>query len=130
MNAYGRVAVRAVELVRDGDRGSPVEAWESAVWEVFPDSASSREKSCPRGAFLGLCEEGIVAEVPAGSYTRSRDNKGYAVSAAAFLAREPALANASPRTLWSRVLAGHSKRHNSQMDVVLALHQRGWLAGR
>lgn len=34
--------------------------YEKAVEEVFPNSKSSQEKSCPKNAFLGLCEEGLV----------------------------------------------------------------------
>ena len=35
-----------------------------------------------RGAFLGLCEEGLVKGIPAGKYSASKDNKQYAVRAA------------------------------------------------
>lgn len=127
MDAFGNVALRAVELVRTGTFKSAAEAWSAAAREAFPHSESMREKSCPRATFLGLCEEGMVIGVAAGTYTRSRDNKAYAVLAAALLTRHPELAANTPRALWDRVLGGGVKRYNSQMDVVLALHRRGML---
>ena len=39
-----------------------------------------------RGAFLGLCEEGLIKGIPSGQYMASRDDKAYAVRAAALLA--------------------------------------------
>ncbi|HET7228803.1 MAG TPA: hypothetical protein VFJ16_02240 [Longimicrobium sp.] len=127
MDGFGGVAVRAVELVGKGTCGSAPEAWETAAREVFPHSRSQQVKSCPRGAFLGLCEEGLVSGIPPGNYTTSRDNKAYAVRAAALLGKNPALADAGARALWNTVLAGHSKVHNAQMDVVLGLHRRDLL---
>jgi hypothetical protein len=127
MATFGDVAVRAAKLVGEGTCRSAPEAWMMAVGEVFAHSESMREKSCPRSTFLGLCEEGLVAGVPAGTYTRSRDNKAYGVQAAGLLARDPTLASGGWRTLWTRVLGGRSKQHNSQMDIVLALHQHGLL---
>ncbi|HEX8245457.1 MAG TPA: hypothetical protein VF541_18240 [Longimicrobium sp.] len=87
-----------------------------------------REKGCPRAAFLGLCEEGLVAGIDRGTYTKSQANKADAVKAAALLARDPALGRQGPKTLWERVLAGRTKQHNAQMDVVLALYRRGLLS--
>lgn len=130
MDAFGPVAVRAAELASTGVCASPTEAWAVAAREAFPESHWMQIKSCPRGAFLGLCEEGFVADVPAGSYTNSRENKADAVRAAGLLAAEPALALTGPGKLWKRVLGSRSKAHNSQMNVVLALHRRGLLVGR
>ena len=127
MDGYGRVAIRAAELVVTRTCPSPVAAWVTAAHEVFSHSTSQQAKSCPKGAFLGLCEEGLVSGVPSGRYTESRDNKAYAVRAAALLAHDPNLANDGPTRLWNAVLVGHRKRHNSQMNVVLALYRSGLL---
>jgi hypothetical protein len=127
MREYGDVAIGATELACGGLQ--PSEAWEKAARTIFPYSESLQDKGCPRGAFLGLCEDGRVAGVPAGNYTRSRDNKAYALRAVALLIAEPALANADPKALWERVMNGDPKAYNSQMDVVLALWHRGLLAG-
>ena len=56
-NRYGEAALLAA-------RGSsaagvdPVVRWESAMQKLYPTSPTARKKGCPRGAFLGLCEEG------------------------------------------------------------------------
>jgi len=84
MGVYGESAVRAVELIRTGECPDPPAAWERAAGEVCC-SASSAEKTGPRCAFLGLCEEGLVAGVPPGTYTTSILNKQYALDAVVYL---------------------------------------------
>lgn len=120
MGKYGDVALRATELVREV--GSPVDAWERAALVVFPSQPSSRSKGCPKNTYLGLCEEGLVRGVPGGAYTRSRENKQYALDAVTLL-RKGATPNA--HALWLRVMRGRIKNPNQQMDVVISL----WSAG-
>lgn len=129
INEYGDVALRAVEKLRGGTADSPRAAWEQAAREIFPGRIHRQKKGCPRGAFLGLCDEGRVRDVPAGSYTRSVDNKAYALRAAELLGASPEFASQGRRPLWNRVEA-KSRSHNSQMDVVLALHRNGLLNAR
>ena len=119
---YGRAAVLAVELYRTGKANSPEEAWEQAVATIFPDSPSSQEKGCPKGAFLGLCQEGYVVGIDRGDYTTSQDNRRYAIKAVDLLRSDDELADDKGR-LWSQVMdvEGTEKRHNSQMDVVTSL---------
>jgi hypothetical protein len=124
---YGDAAIAAVGLVASEGEINPADAWDTAVNRAFPDSPSSRAKDCPRGAFLGLCEAGLVKGVPSGSYTRSKLNKQYALDAVLILRVQPMLVN-DPRQLWLLVVRGATKRHNSQMDVVLSLWQRGLIA--
>jgi hypothetical protein len=129
MEKYGEVAIGATELVRSSG-SAPQVAWEEVVRSVFPESNSLQDKGCPRGAYLGLCEDGFITGIPSGSYTKSRDNKGYALRAVEILEAEPTLADAGPKVLWDRVMNGQSKVYNSQMHVVLALWQRGWIKRR
>jgi hypothetical protein len=128
LTGYGAVAVAAVKLAHGGL--DPVGAWPEAALAIFPHSASQRDKDCPKGAFLGLCQEGLVAGVQAGKYTRSIDNKGYAIRAVELLASDPRLAEPGPKVLWDRVIGGVTKSHNGQMDVVLALWRNGLLAAQ
>jgi hypothetical protein len=126
MGKYGEVALRATALLRERACEGPPEAWAVAARTVFPTSIDSQRKPCPKGAYLGLCEEGLVVGVPKGNYTRSRDNKAYAVEAVRLLMRNPALADRTARdggaaNLWRLVMKGVAKRPNSQMEVVLAL---------
>ncbi len=129
INEYGDVAIRAVEKIRGGTVVSPGAAWDEAAREIFPGRVFRQKKGCPRGAFLGLCDEGVVRDVPAGTYTRSIDNKAYALRAVELLRSVPELAAQGRRALWNRVEA-KARSHNSQMDVVLALHQKGLLKPR
>jgi hypothetical protein len=71
MQEYGKVAIQATELSRLGGF-QPRAAWDRAIQTVFPDSTSLQDKACPRDAYLGLCENGLVVGVPPGMYTRSR----------------------------------------------------------
>ena len=129
MNDYGRAAVRAVELYTGGLARSPQEAWMRATAEFFGWGTTSQNKGCPRGAFLGLCEEGLIKGMPRGSYTRSAKNKKYALNAVAVLRQAPTLA-ADPIGLWRVVMRGETKVHNHQMDVVTSLWSTGLIVGR
>jgi len=91
--------------------------------QLYPTSPAAQGKIRPRGAFLGLCEEGLVKGIPAGQYTASKDDKAYAVRAAALLAE--GTQKWSRSTLWQAVTNDPEKVHNSQMDVVLALWKNG-----
>ena len=124
MGQYGTAAVEAVRLYSRGLARSPPDAWEQATSRLFGRGTSSQRKGCPRNAFLGLCEEGLVKGVEPGNYTQSQKNKRYAIDAVAVLQQRPSLAG-NRNLLWSEVLAGESKKHNSQMDVVIALWDAG-----
>ena len=82
-NRYGEAALMAAR--GSSARTNPVARWDSAMETLYPTSPTARKKGCPRGAFLGLCEEGLVKGIPAGNYTASKDDKAYAVRAAALL---------------------------------------------
>jgi len=117
-NRYGEAALIATRQGSSADV-NPVARWESAMERLYPTSPAARKKGCPRGAFLGLCEEGLVKGIPAGHYTKSKDNKAYAVRAAALLTE--GTRSWSKSTLWQAVTNDPEKTHNSQMDIVLAL---------
>ena len=107
---------------------SPVARWESAMEKLYPTSPSARKKGCPRGTFLGLCEEGLIKGIPAGHYTASRHNKLYAVTAAALLAEGKQSWSIS--SLWRAVTNDPEKTHNGQMDIVLALWKNDLIVRR
>jgi hypothetical protein len=56
-NRYGEAALMAISGGSSVDN-DPVARWESAMEKLYPTSPTARQKVCPRGAFLGLCEEG------------------------------------------------------------------------
>ena len=128
---FGEVAIKATEIYRiGGGKTSPRRAWEKAANEVFPNSESSQDKSCPRDAYLGLYQEGLIRGVPAGDYTQSIKNKDYAVSAVNILKQQPHLTQDIP-TLWREALKMQNesvgKTHNQQMDVVAALWSKDYI---
>jgi hypothetical protein len=126
-NRYGEAAIMAAR--RNSAVGvDPIVRWESAMEKLYPTSPTARKKGCPRGAFLGLCEEGLVKGIPAGRYSSSRDNKAYAVRAAELL-RE-GKQSWSTSSLWRAVADDPEKTHNSQMDVVMALWKNGLIVSK
>src|SRR5579862_5565047 len=122
MSGYGKASVSAARECQQNPALNPADAWMAAVSREFT-SEESRKKCCPRGAFLGLCEEGLVIGVPQGTYTTSRSNKAYAISAVSLLRDSPELID-DLSELWRRV---SHKKHNQQMQVVAALWREGLL---
>ncbi|WP_248548621.1 DUF6979 family protein [Paenibacillus odorifer] len=126
MNKYGLSAINAVQIYNKSGTNSPLDAWNQSTIELFGENTHNQKKGCPKNAFLGLCEEGLVRGVPKGNYTYRSDslNKAYAVEAVELLRGNPLLAN-DKNGLWKKVMRGVKKQHNSQMDVVLALWGNG-----
>ena len=108
-----------------GARGDRGEAWQTAAREVFVGLEAAQKKACPKSAFLGLCEAGLVSGIPRQDCGAGPENKEYAVQAVKLLAREPTLAKEGASSLWERVMDGRAKRPNSQMEVVLELWEAG-----
>jgi Family of unknown function (DUF6979) len=121
MGNYGQCALRAVERIQNFGE-DPVIAWKNAAAATFPGRISSQQKGCPKGAFLGLCQEGLIKDVPRGTYTRSKDNKRYAVEAVMLLKKDSRLAN-DAGALWDSILS-HPWHENGQMEVVLTLWKK------
>lgn len=70
MNKYARAAIRAVEILENGEN-SPVIAWDMATREIFTPDSPSQKKGCPMNTFLAICEDGLVRGtlvVPRNSY--------------------------------------------------------------
>lgn len=129
MGSYGEAALKAVELIKIGKATDPRDAWKIATSQLFGAGTSMQRKGCPKGAFLGLCEEGFVKAIPSGHYIRSKKNKNkfYAVKAVSILKNNPTK-NYTKNELWNEVIGNkHKKVHNQQMDVVLALWENGFI---
>jgi len=128
-NKYGQTTLKAIALIRTGICQAPPKAWQRAAQEIFPNSFDSQNKGCTKGAFLGLCQEGLVKGVPQGCYTRSNDNRAYAIQAVNVLRRATNAVGIGASELWTQVMNGRIKKPNSQMDVVLALWHAGEIVG-
>ena len=121
MNKYAQVAIKAIELVNEKNIDI-INAWKICANEVFGDTLSAR-KGCPKNAFLGLCEEGMILGIEKGNYTTSLKNKRYALDAVDQIRMDRSLVN-NPTTLWKKVVASN-KTHNQQMNVVCELYKAG-----
>ncbi len=124
---YGLVAIKAYNLIIK-DNKKPRNAWKYASKKVFCNSESSQNKSCPMCSFLGICSEGILIGVDKSEYTTSVYNKKYAIDALTLIKKDKAkYTNYTSKELWEVLTKNYSKkiRHNSQMDVVLALVKNG-----
>ena len=125
---FGQAATEATQLFPE--MGCPKKSWKKAVSGFKP---SLREKVCPRSAYLGLCEIGLVKGIPKGTYTR-RDNINAprAVSAVHLLHKNPNLARLPARELWICVLKHRGENpllnYDCQMHVVLALWHADMIA--
>jgi hypothetical protein len=115
-NRYGEAALMAVRMELYGKALTPAERWQDAVAKLYPTTPVGQKKSGPRGAFLGLCEAGLVK----GNYAPAGRNKDYAVEAVRLL---KAGTHKTVSQLWSAV--GDGAEHGAQMDVVLALWKNG-----
>ncbi|EHQ92317.1 DUF6979 family protein [Desulfosporosinus youngiae] len=126
MNKYGQAAIKAVDLIESKHANTPEAAWEMATIEIFGEGTSGQSKGCPRSTFLALCETGKVKGIKSGVYISAKENKEYAVKALKLLVDNPSLSN-DKKTLWNETKGGIKKSHNSQMDVVLALWNEGFI---
>lgn len=118
-NKYGQVSLEAIELYKTG---TPLpEAWHLAAIKIFSQKQqASIEKGCPKSAFLGLASAGKIKGIPKGNYTKSEDNKNYALTALEIITNNPLLAS-DAKLLWKIVMNGVEKSHNQQMNVVITL---------
>jgi len=127
MNKYGQAALKAAKMVANGYVSTPEDGWNRATSEIFGKGSPSQKKGCPRGAFLGLCEEGLIKGISSGNYTSSTKNKRYAIEAIRLLRQNPRF-RYDLRSLWNTIQEGGKKTHNSQMDVVVALWNEGLIS--
>ena len=124
MNLYGKTAVKAVELF--AYTHDIKKAWTEAGQE-FTNSHSARVKECPKNTFFGLCYagqiKGISIQPPQGKKSK---NAEYAILAIHLLKKDMSWANKKAE-LWAEMqkIIGEEKKHNSQLDVVIALWNEG-----
>ena len=124
MSKYAQAAVDIAQRCQSAESPDLKYEWDKAMLELYPNQKPARKKSCPKNAFLGLCETGMVTGIDARSYGVSQGNlnKKYAVEAAHLILE--GLTN--KKALWETVCGGE-KTPNSQVDIVLAIHAAGLL---
>lgn len=140
MGKYGKAAVEAANKLRNMEDFLYLAAWENVVqgntvWEQ-QNSESSRNKGCPKQAFLGLCRHGLIVGVKGTSDIAVKEsiNAQYAVAAVEILKKEKKNGRDAPskEQLWESVCQSvcpgdPDKCPNGQMDVVLELYEEGLL---
>jgi hypothetical protein len=125
MTKYAQTA-RAAAQFATNNRMSPEAAWNKAAEQVFPTQLASRVKGCPRQAFIALANAYFVKRSAAPKRASKSTSGVYALEATEALRKNPELVN-SKADLWART-SGGSKKHNSQMDVVIALWNENYLS--
>ena len=125
MGRYGKVSVKAVDLILSTNM-SPEQAWDITTSKEFGRGTNLQKKGCPKGAFLGLCEQGMIKGVPIGTYTHSLENKRYAVRAVRVLKEKPELIDDEDK-LWLEVLSGKFVQPNHQLDIVISLWKNNYI---
>ncbi|MFC4640012.1 nucleotide pyrophosphohydrolase [Deinococcus hohokamensis] len=126
MTVYERMTVRAVQLLAGGL--APGEAWKQAGL-VEAEAHGTRNKPCPRSAFVSLAEHGHIQGYSAAPTRPLTQNAAYCLTGAALLVERPELATSRTR-LWEaiRERTGVSRQgQNGVVDVLLALHRNGQL---
>ncbi len=127
LNNYGKSAIRAVELIQSGDVLYTEDAWKQATTEFF----TTKTKACPKSAFLGLCEAGLVKgvhQIHIKKPLKETINKDHAIEAVQLLTENEEYASYKSLQLWRAIMQGNQKSHNFQMDVVLALWNNGMIS--
>lgn len=112
-NKYAQISLIAAKYVNNGI--CPVEAWEKASCEIYEKGSFSQKKSCPKHTFLSLYDQSAQSK-----------NADYAREALQYL-REHTSITTTPKELWNIILKGEIKTYNSQMDIVIALYQEGFV---
>jgi hypothetical protein len=120
-NKFGEAALIAARLEVPATV-TAAQRWETAVRQLYPEKPYLQKKTAPRGAFLGLCDKGLVKGLPAGEGGGADKHAAYAVQAVELLR---AGTHRTVTALWSAVTEGDESAHNAQMDVVLALWKNG-----
>ena len=134
MGQFGNAAVAAAIRLRNNPGMQPIQAWNYSIAQTNL-SLSTRNKYCPREAFIGLCEYGCIAQI---NRTKTpppiQNNALYAWEARNILTRMNILPNnrafnaPSQISLWGQVLSQLRRpciTHNSQMDITIRL----WING-
>ena len=122
MGVFGDIALQAWKSAAH-EGVSPPDAWRAAIEEQYPDPTKRKnalKHTCPKGAFLGLCQKGIVRGIRAGNYTDSVKSSGLALSAVERLKADPSLAARKSRLV--QLVFGN--RAPAELDVVLALWEQ------
>lgn len=120
MTKYTEAAITTAKRCQGSIRPDIKAEWRKAIEEL-----SAYDEGCPRSAFIGLCEEGMIKGIRPGSYglRTSNKNKYYAIAAANLVLSGN---NTDPKSIWKEVTKSEIQAHD-QVSIVIALHESGLL---
>ena len=119
-STYGKIAIEAHKKAAGGMDARI--AWETTAANALAHSPTGVRKSCPKMAFVSLAYAGQIVGVQGEPEKSPSANGDYALAALKLLRQESSY-HSDPAELWQKVMAllGVKKKHNSQMNVVIAL---------
>lgn len=126
MDKYSKSALNAVQYILENRVQSPVEAWYIATGEQFGKGSWGQKKGCPRNAFLGICEEGLIKGIKAGRYNKKEHslNKQYAIDTIKLFKDDSTNQQRDNKEIWGIVTNGKDIKSNYQVEIVKALWER------
>ena len=93
-----------------------IKIWKDSC-EEMELKTSMRDKICPKNSFLGVLKSGVLDLNIKWKKDELKGNRVYSIEAIKVLRKEKT--NLIARELWEKI-GNKDKRHNGQMDVVLA----------
>ncbi|MBF0233357.1 MAG: hypothetical protein HQK65_10020 [Desulfamplus sp.] len=122
---YGQIALDATNAFQQLLSTTLLQAWSNSL-----KINNTNDKDCPRVAFLGLCEDGFVANVPKGNYIQKTNvsvikQKAIGIRNIIMNNNPPSIPTQSKNSIWSQV--GGTGQDQGVIDVVYTLFNNGIL---
>ena len=128
MNKYAKVAIEVAKELKNMKKEEQKKIDLGDLWKEKCEKNEFKEASikkvCPRLAFIGLCENNLIKGIEIKNSDKESLNKNYAVEAVRVLKNDKR--NYTSKELWEEI-GNKDKKHNSQMNIVLALWEKGMI---
>lgn len=128
MNKYAKVAIEVAEELQSMEKEEQKKIDLGDLWKEKCKKNEFKEasikKGCPRLAFIGLCENNLIKDIEVKNSNKESLNKNYAIEATKVLKNNKR--NYTSKELWEEI-GNKDKKHNSQMNIVLALWEKGMI---
>lgn len=125
MNKYAKVAIEVAEELQNLRKEEQEEINLGDLWKEKCKKNEFKEasikKGCPRLTFIGLCENNLIKGIEIKNSNKESLNKNYAVEAVKILKNNNR--HYTSKELWEEI-GNKDKKHNRQMDIVLALWEK------
>ncbi|MGL4874466.1 MAG: DUF6979 family protein [Cetobacterium sp.] len=129
MNKYAKIAIEVAEELQGMEKEKQKEINLGNLWKEKCKENEFKEasikKGCPRLAFVGLCENNLIKDIEVKNSDKESLNKNYAVEAVKVL-KNNNNRHYTSKELWEEI-GNKDKKHNSQMNIVLALWEKGMI---